>query len=390
MRQRIYTTVIAASVAIVLTTVLAGSVAAGVLAYSVVDEREVPLPEDLDAAAKRNGENLVQFKWGEYGGPKLRIGVLPADNDSGVSSWTVSSPDGTYNFEGGDFQTQVPVNAIDAMVQHVMIESDRFRVFERAEIDSVLDEQDLGASGRVTQQSAAKVGQMLGVDFLIQPVVNAYEPEFKKKGGGLGGITRGLFGGAKAGKSESMVQMTFRLIDAETGEVVDSALVEVQVGKVTFGVAGVGWGGSGAAGGAFESMSKTPIGNAVIAAVNCGVYEMIKEIGNRPASGAIVKVGDDGEIIISLNENAVAVGDTVEVWAKGEELIDPETGESLGSDDEKVGTLTVTRVAEKFSYATPNQIEPSRLSRGDRVVSTRTPPPMEFGPDWKDGKPPKG
>ena len=41
-----------------------------------------------------------------------------------------------------------------------LVESERFIVIERAELDEILKEQGLGQTGLVTPQSAAKVGQL--------------------------------------------------------------------------------------------------------------------------------------------------------------------------------------------------------------------------------------
>ncbi|HUI69024.1 MAG TPA: hypothetical protein VL354_00800 [Spirochaetia bacterium] len=39
------------------------------------------------------------------------------------------------------------------------------------------------------------------------------------------------------------------------------------------------------------------------------------------------------------------------IFQKGEELIDPDTGESLGSSDTKLGTAKIATVDKKFSIA---------------------------------------
>ena len=44
-------------------------------------------------------------------------------------------------------------------------------------------------------------------------------------------------------------------------------------------------------------------------------------------------------------------GDTFSVYSPGIELIDPDTGESLGSDMSKVGSIRLVNVQEKFSGA---------------------------------------
>ncbi len=53
-------------------------------------------------------------------------------------------------------------------------------------------------------------------------------------------------------------------------------------------------------------------------------------------------------------------------YSKGEELIDPNTGASLGTDDEVIGSLQITSVRENISKAAV--IEGCRgLKVGDRV-----------------------
>ncbi|WP_264357651.1 CsgG/HfaB family protein [Chlorobaculum tepidum] len=42
-----------------------------------------------------------------------------------------------------------------------------FRVLERKELDTVLDEQDLGRSGRIDPRTRAKVGKITGAKYLV-------------------------------------------------------------------------------------------------------------------------------------------------------------------------------------------------------------------------------
>lgn len=48
-----------------------------------------------------------------------------------------------------------------------LVKSGRYRVIERQEIEKIINEQQLGQSGMVTAQSAAKVSQLLGVEIAI-------------------------------------------------------------------------------------------------------------------------------------------------------------------------------------------------------------------------------
>jgi hypothetical protein len=86
------------------------------------------------------------------------------------------------------------------------------------------------------------------------------------------------------------------------------------------------------------------------------VEEMVTKIvaktaGMTPAThaGRIVKV-EGSKVWVNLGAGSgVKVGDVFELYRKGEELIDPDTGLSLGADEEKVGRIIITEVKENYS-----------------------------------------
>ncbi len=155
----------------------AGAALADYVGYAITKKGEFPLPESLDGI---DAKELVNIKWGGYDGPKSRVAVLQVDNTSNVGSFTVSGPNGAvFSATSVDYERQVPVNGIEAMITDAMNRSGRFRMIERQFVGDVLAEQDLGASGRVAQPSAAKIGKVLGAQYLVQAVVTSYEPNFK-------------------------------------------------------------------------------------------------------------------------------------------------------------------------------------------------------------------
>ena len=365
---------------------LAGAGHADYLAYAVGEKARLPLPESIDAI---EAKYLLNLEWGGYEGGRSRLAVLPVDNKSAASTLQMAASDGESTVTiGTENIGMVPVNGIEAIVTDVMNRTGRFRLLERTELASVLQEQDLVTSERVTQASGAKTGNVLGAEYLVQVVVTDYEAKVSgRKGGGLGGLLgdRGAVLGAVVLKSgQGRVGMNFRLIDAETSEVVYTRQIESIIRESGLTVGGLGIGGGGVLGGFFSGFSKTPIGQAVIAGANKGVYELIKEIGSRPASGSVVRA-QDGRIWTNLGGSAVAVGDMLEVVSRGEELIDPDTGLSLGSMDTNLGAARVVQVQDRFSIAEAVSIA-GDVNRGDRVVSTARPPGIEFASSWERPK----
>ena len=351
------------------------------LAYSASEKGRSPLPEQIDDI---DAKYLLNIEWGDFAGKKTRVGVLEVDNNSSASSYKVTDSAGnTYESEWNVGGGTVPVNGIEAIVTDTMNRTGRFRLVERAALGNVLGEQDLATSGRVAQPSAAATGQVLGAELLMQVVVTDYEANTSSTGGGVGGLFRKvpLVGGVGIKSGKGRVGLNFRLIDATTSEVLYTKQVESIIKESGLTLAGAGWTGDAVLGGFISSYAKTPIGQAVIAGINKGIYDVIKEIGARPAEGSVIKA-EGKRVWLNIGEDGVDIGDRLTVMSKGEELIDPETGISLGSSDTALGDIEVIQVAEKFSIAqwatlaqTPN--------RGDRAVSQAAPPTIEFADKWK-------
>lgn len=361
---------------------LSGIASADYVAYSIGKKDRSPLPDRLDDV---DTKYLVNLEWGDYAGRKARLGVLEVDNTSSTTSFRVSGMGGDVDYSAST--SGVPVNGIEAIVIDSLSRSNRFRLVERTVLSDVLGEQDLASSGRVAQPSGAATGNVLGAEYLVQVVVTDYEANTSGKGGGVGGLLRNkvpLLGGVKVSGGTGRVGLNFRLIDAETSEIVFTKQIESIIDEKSLSLGGIGFGSDIALGGFFSQYSRTPIGQAVIAGINQGVFELIKEIGARSAEGSVVKA-DPGQIWVNMGSDAVSVGEVLEIREKGEELIDPETGISLGGAETVLGTATVSQVEEKYSIARPANLSKTP-NRGAKVVSTQPPEKLEFAARWEKPK----
>jgi curli biogenesis system outer membrane secretion channel CsgG len=351
------------------------------LAYSVSEGGRKPLPENIDSIEARH---LLNLEWGDYVGSRSRVGVLEVDNTSGASGYVISTVGATAGF--GGYNREVPMNGIEAIVTDTLARTGRFRLVERQELGNVMSEQDLAASGRVAAPSGAATGNILGAEYLVQVVVTNYESDVKESGKGIGGFlseAAGLpsVGGVSVKSGEGTVGLNFRLINAETSEIMFTKQIEsvIKESGLTFGGGGA-IGDLGGLGGFMNEYSRTPIGQAVIAGINKGVYELAKQIGSQPASGSVVKA-EAGQVWLNLGEDSVDVGEKLNVMRKGEELIDPDTGISLGSSDTLLGTIQVVQVQPKFSIANAISMN-ADAARGDRVVSLKPASTIEYAASW--------
>lgn len=144
------------------------------------------------------------------------------------------------------------------MLTNELAATNAFQMVERARLDAILDEQDLGSSGRVDPASAAKVGKMVGAEYLVTGTVTAYE-ESGSKGGGVG--FRGIRVGGK--KEETYLAVDIRVVNSTTGVVEFTRTVEgrSEAKGVSVGVFRGGFGGN------LEKEQNTPAGKAIRALV---------------------------------------------------------------------------------------------------------------------------
>ncbi|MBS3919491.1 MAG: SH3 domain-containing protein [Deltaproteobacteria bacterium] len=198
------------------------------------------------------GQTIEQAQQEDAMGPKARVAV---------SRFVDKSAKGKSTGQIGDGMAEMLANAL--------FTTNRFIVLERGAVGDVIREQDLGASGRVKTETAAKIGEIEGADLLIQGTITEFEPGASGAAGGAGGriplpgrVGRGV-GGFAVGIKTSHVAMIVKVIDAKTSRILASEQVE---GKATDigGITGMGGGGLA---GVFGGYSNTPMEKAIRVAV---------------------------------------------------------------------------------------------------------------------------
>jgi curli biogenesis system outer membrane secretion channel CsgG len=148
---------------------------------------------------------LLGLAVSELAAEKPRLGVLRFTNSTNAGWWNSNV--------GRELQ--------DMLISE-LVSTGEFSVLERQEIDAVLSEQDLGASGRVSQATKAKMKRIKGARYLIAGTVSAYEHDTGKAGGEI--RVKGLsLGGSK---EKSYLAVDVKVIDSETGEIVDAKTIE--------------------------------------------------------------------------------------------------------------------------------------------------------------------
>ena len=258
------------------------------------------------------------------------------------------------------FESKGVGEGMSDMLATALVKSGRYRVMERDKINSLLEEQHLGASGVVTQESAAKAGKMLGVELAVIGTIT----EFGYKKRTTGGLLKKAGIGADVGQFTATIAVDIRIVNTTTGEILKAETVRRQKSAMSLGLSTDSY--------AFDSESQfdeSLVGKAVRAAID-DVVKLMDAQGGGGTWEAKIVLAKEGEVVISSGQEAgVKIGDKYVVYRPGEELTDPDTGESLGADETKVGVIEVVNnsFGGKGKASTCQIVSGSGFQKGDVV-----------------------
>ena len=123
-------------------------------------------PQPRARVTTGGGPTIAEAQAIPYDGPKARIAV---------SSFTIKSAKGHGQMGTG----------LSDMLTTELFHTNRFIVLERKQLDEVIAEQDLAATGRIRPGTEAPTGEIEGAELLVIGAVTEFEPEAGAAGGGL-------------------------------------------------------------------------------------------------------------------------------------------------------------------------------------------------------------
>jgi curli biogenesis system outer membrane secretion channel CsgG len=250
---------------------------------------------------------------------------------------------------------------IRAMLTNRLGEQQKVVIVERAKINSLMAEQDRNTSNRVKQGSGAKIGRISGADALLTGDITIFGRDDKKKhvsGGGLFGAGVGAIA-ASHSTDKAVVAIAYRVVDAETSEVVATGEARGESARKGSALGALGGAfGKGFAGAEFDMTSsnfaQTIIGEATQDCVNkladildTQVAGMKKEA--HAVEATVADVSGSSIVITAGSNDGVNAGDVFEVLRSVREVKDPTTHEVLDRITEKTGELTVVSVRDKIA-----------------------------------------
>lgn len=250
----------------------------------------------------------------------------------------------TDKFGGGDVG-----EGLSAMLSNELSNTGKFVMVERSALSDILGEQQLGSKGLATSESAAASGKLLGAQILVRGTVTDFEAA--KQGGGtqlsIAGGNLPIGGILGKGGSTAHVAIDLRLIDAVTGEIIDTYRAKADAKASSTHLAlqhvktGVGFG--------TESFNKTPLGKAALQAIQESVAYVVRRTASIPWAGRISEVDGDKIYVNAGEDVGLKPGDRLEIFVVTKEIKDPDSGAVLGVEEHRFGVMEIQSVKPRFS-----------------------------------------
>jgi len=136
---------------------------------------------------------------------KPRVGVLRFTNNTHAGWW--------HGGMGSELQ--------DMLIAE-LASTKSFTIVERKELEGIVSEQKLGASGLVRKETAPEIGKLTGARWLISATVTSFEENTGGKDAGFS--LMGVSVGGNKGKAYMAVDL--KVMDTNTGEIADVRTVE--------------------------------------------------------------------------------------------------------------------------------------------------------------------
>jgi len=224
-------------------------------------------------------------------GERMGIAVLPFQN-SGLGT------------EMGE------INVVEQMMT-TFFNLNRFKLFERTQLEKILEEQKLGMSGVLDASTAAEIGKGIGVDAMV-----------------LGTVTR----------SGSHIAIDARLIDTET-----AAIITAQ-----------------------DEMSTRTSIQDLKNMINRLAIKISKDL--PLVDGYVISVDEDRLTLDIGTTKGLKKGMKCIVYKEGREIIHPMTKKVLGKETEELGELKLVQVYPEYSIGQVVQTK-GIFEVGNRIIT---------------------
>ncbi len=208
-----------------------------------------------------------------------------------------------------------------ARIEELLIHGRRFAVLDRRVGEIYEQEKRLLASDDVDPSEAARLGKVLGADYMLYGTVDRIEVTEERKTIVLTGETRT--------EVTATARLRYSLLTVATREIGWASSMELQHGVD-------------------EELRTEQAAEMLLDRLALHVADEVTENIFPPK---VTQVTGWGSFVVNRGGNTVREDDLFEVFALGDMVVDPDTGEDLGRLETMAGIARITSVKPKFSLA---------------------------------------
>lgn len=245
-----------------------------------------------------------------------------------IAVFPTYSTNATYDVLGSEFEASIIADKLTQEVVSAITQTRKFSVLDR-EATAVYESEKSLILQNSPKDELVKIGKVLGTDYMYVLNIDDF--------------------GISSQKSELLSGD-----DVLTHASVDYRIIVMATRQIKYSNSKT-----------FSFQSKGENANAMVKnSAKFIARALTDDIINNIYPQKIISV-NSGEVILSTKLN---LGDEYDVFALGKKMFDPYTKEQIGYTEEKIGTIKITRVTPKMSYA---KIIAGKANKGNicRLVS---------------------
>ena len=265
--------------------------------------------------------------------PRVKVALMP-----------VKTSQNAYHFLDQTISGQALSSVFTQRLMQGLTQTNKFAVLDRESISDFVGEKEMLQAFDAPLSQQAKLAETLGADYLLvgtitQALIDKVE-------------TRLEAANFTSTQYQARINFNYRLVDSSTKQVVfalneQKYLKDDDVRNLSDEEDTALW-------------NSTQIRDAFLSIAE---DEIIQKIIDEVYPIKIASI-EDGSIIINQGGDRIKPGMVFNVFTKGKEITDPDTGQSLGTTESQVAAIEIQRVSNNLSYAKLIEGTPEKISEG--------------------------
>ena len=266
--------------------------------------------------------------------PRVKIALMP-----------VKTMQSSYRFLDQTISGDTLSSIFSQRLTIGLTQTNKFAVLDRESISDFVGEKKMLLSFDAPLGEQAKLAETLGADYLlIGTITQAVIEQIDKR------LEAANF---TSTQYQARINFNYRLVDSSTKQVVLASdeqkyLKNDEVRMLSDEEDTTLW-------------NSTQIRDAFL---SIAVNEVVQKIIGQVYPIKIASIQDNDELILNQGGKSMKPGMVLDVYTMGKEIIDSDTGQSLGTTENQVAVIEILRVANNFSYAALIEGNADKISEG--------------------------